>query len=224
VRRGACGVWALAGPLGACCLLWGAALGSLAVPVSSACLVLGDIDRAMVEDMRGALGLDSLPNDHFAMLTETVDKCLNPADPSVVSNFADIIFFRTRSGAKVTVREELQSQLELYITSSFDAMAQNIPDGGSPDSITAELHELVDTEIITPIDTIIDGMRCDWLTEYYQEAVWGVCYQGVVVLSQVSTVCIALGTLLALLTVIMYVLWRSAHDNVQVLRDAKLRM
>lgn len=83
-RRSACGVWALAGPLCLCCLLWGTALGSLAVPMSSTCLVLGDADGAMVEDMRGALGLDDLPSDDLAMLTGTVDKCLNPADPSVV--------------------------------------------------------------------------------------------------------------------------------------------
>jgi hypothetical protein len=174
--------------------------------MSSTCLALGDVDGAMVEDMRGTLGLDDLPSDDLAMLTDTVDKCLNPADPSVVSNFADIIFFRTRSGEKVTVREEFQSQFELYINSS---LAQNIPD-----SVSTRLHELIDSEIITPIDTVIDGMQCGWLTEYYQEAVWGVCYQGVAVVSQVGRVYVVLGTMLALLTVIMYVFWRGAHDNV----------
>lgn len=121
----------------------------------------------------------------------------------------------------MTVREELQSQLDLYVNSS---LAQNIPDGDIPDSVSTRLHELIDSEIITPIDTVIDGMQCDWLAEYYQEAVWGVCYQGVVVLSQIGRVYVVLGTMLALLTVLMYVLWRSAHDNVQLLREAKLRM
>lgn len=224
VRRSACGVWAFAGPLCLSCLLWGAVLSSLAVPMSSTCLVLGDVDGVMVEGMRGALGLDDLPSDDFAMLVETVDKCLNPPDPSVVSNFADIIFFRDRSGAMMTVREELQSQFELYITSSVDAITQNIPHGESAYSINTQLNELIDSEIITPIDTTIDGMECDWLTEYYQEAVWGVCYQGAVVLSQLGKVHVALGTMLALLSVIMYVLWRTAHDNVQMQREAKLCM
>lgn len=43
-----------------------------------------ECDFVPPEDMRGALGLDDLPSDDLAMLTGTVDKCLNPADPSVV--------------------------------------------------------------------------------------------------------------------------------------------
>lgn len=424
VHRSACCVWMLAWILCLFCFLWGGVLELLAVPLSSTCLVLDDVNGDMIRDIRSTLDLSIDPaSDNFVILTDVVDKCLNPVDPSVAANLADIFFFRDENGTKITMREQLQTQLEDSIVSTFDEVdhlisenvesdlendpfvvslrstlsiagpnvsgtivtdqaaiqgsgedwAASLPgdwpgyyssvrcddyeavpgvatfiatedavppgytfnfphppcsgigDGTSvgadclptesrclannflleqkrhvmsdtifrcdvfetdtgdacdiigmrqsnntwsndcrrddgtlkrkevfctleefsdylagfderiqktmarvdatttatADQINGEMRNLVEAQIISPINAIVDGIQCNWLSTYYQETVWGVCYQGVVGLNRIGAVYVALGLLLVLLIALMYALWRRAVDNVK-LRDSLL--
>jgi hypothetical protein len=425
VHRSACCVWMFAWVLCLSCFLWGGVLELLAVPLSSTCLVLDDVNGDMIRDIRSTLDLSIDPaSDNFVILTDVVDKCLNPVDPSVAANLADIFFFRDENGTKITMREQLQTQLEGSIVSKFDEVehmisekvesdlenepfvvslrstlsisgpnvsgtivtdqaaiqgsgedwvaslpvgwpgyyssvrcddyesvpgvatfiamedtvrpnqtfnfpnppCSGIGDGttvgadclptesrclannflldkklnvmsesifrcdvfetdagdacdiidmrqsnntwandcrrddgtlkrkevtctleefsdylagfderiqktmarvdvttaATADQINGEMRNLVEAHIVSPINDIVDGIQCNWLSAYYQETVWGVCYQGVVGLNRIGAVYVALGLLLVLLIAIMYALWRRAVDNVK-LRDSLLR-
>merc|ERR1712224_469722 len=63
------------------------------------------------------------------------------------------------------------------------------------DEISVNMRGLLQTEIIAPINAIIDGIQCNFLAEYYQETVWGLCYQGLVGLNTIGKVYVGLGFL-----------------------------
>merc|ERR1719253_520008 len=97
--------------------------------MSSVCLVLDDVNGNMIRDVRNALELDIDPrSEEFVMVTDAVDKCLNPPDRSVPANMADIFFYRDENGTKVTMRDQLQTQVEDSIMVQFDAVSKMIAD------------------------------------------------------------------------------------------------
>jgi hypothetical protein len=89
--------------------------------------------------------------------------------------------------------------------------------------INDDMRALIQTEILDPVNGIINGVQCNWLAQYYQEVIWGICYQGTVSLNEIGTTYVGLGLLLVCLVALMYALWRRAVDNVK-LRDAKGRV
>jgi hypothetical protein len=446
VHKSACCVWTVAWMLCLCCFLWGGFIELLAVPLSSVCLILDDVDGDMIRDIRSTLDLavDPQSND-FVIMTDVVDKCLNPDDPTIAANLADIFFITDLNGTKTTMREELVGELQDTIMPPFEVVVERVSDlsqteiqnnvavlqlrsflsttgsdldawiltdtaaivdsgedwasslpaawlgytssvrcddftGGAdlcgvgscevpgiqtyaatekdangavlnfPDdtcsgigdgisvgsdclsavdadrcaaddfllnkkhdvmtnrifrcdvfeaepssntsesgdacdikdmrqsnpveniwsndcirsdgtlkrkevmctleefseyiadfdkriqiamqrvdatsaatsnTIGVEMRELINTTVFLPIETIIDGIQCNWLSDHYQETIHGVCYQGVVGMNRIGAVYVAVGVLLVLLIVIMYALWRRAVDNVK-LREATL--
>jgi hypothetical protein len=127
-------------------------------------------------------------------------------------------------------RKEVTCTLEEFsdYLAGFDERIQktmarvDVTTAATADQINGEMRNLVEAHIVSPINDIVDGIQCNWLSAYYQETVWGVCYQGVVGLNRIGAVYVALGLLLVLLIAIMYALWRRAVDNVK-LRDSLLR-
>merc|ERR1711966_455789 len=130
---------------------------------------------------------------------------------------------------KTLKRKEVQCTLEQFTDyiAGFDERIQNTmarvdaTTGGTAGKINGDMRNLLMDQVISPFRTIIDGIQCNWLAEYYQETVWGVCYQGVGGMTKIGAVYVGLGFLLVLLIVIMYALWRRAVDNVK-LRDARM--
>jgi hypothetical protein len=424
VHRSACCTWMCSWILCFFCFFFGGYLEVMAVPLGGVCLTLDDVSGQTLLDIRKAVDLDVDPNsDEFVILKDSVDKCLNPADPNVPANFADILFFRDANNSKITLREQLQNTLEQSITAQFDELSRQIEDNvqsnlaneqvvldiqsflrdqgpkianmvitdrdqfsqptswagyrasvactdenqvlGVPGFITTEnadlggvqlnfppslcpgtpagdgtqtigvdctgnadvpqctatntlltakrdvmtddvfrcdvfetdngqacdvldmvqtnvqtnnwandclrsdgtlrrkrvdctldefrtyttafdqrigltmarvdattssvssqinddMRGLIQTEILDPINGIINGVQCNWLSQYYQEVIWGICYQGTVGLNKIGMTYVGLGFLLVCLIAVMYALWRRAVDNVK-LRDAKVQ-
>jgi hypothetical protein len=59
------------------------------------------------------------------MLTDIVDKCLNPADFNVRASFADIIF-TTAGGQKKTLRQRLEDETSAAINGEFDQLTAKL--------------------------------------------------------------------------------------------------
>jgi len=130
VHRSACCTWVCAWLLCLVCFLLGGLIELSAIPTSSTCLVLDDVSGDMIRDIQKSLELTVDPDsDNFVMLTDTVDKCLNPKDPSVPAHFADILFTRDDNGTKTSMRQQLQSGVEDAINSQFDKVAEMIKGG-----------------------------------------------------------------------------------------------
>lgn len=127
VHRSSCCVWMSAWLLCLSCLLWGGLIELLAVPLSSVCLILDDVNGDTIRDIRSTLDLTVDPeSDNFVMITDVVDKCVNPVDPASAANLADIFFITDDNGTRTTMRQQLVGELEGQILPKFDAVADQI--------------------------------------------------------------------------------------------------
>jgi len=175
VHRSACCVWMCAWLLCLSCFLWGGFIEVLAVPLSSVCLVLDDVDGNMIRDIRSTLDLTIDPeSDNFVMMTDVVDKCLNPVDPTEAANLADIFFTTDENGTRMTMREQLIGELEGRIMPKFEDVADMISENAQSDlendPFVVGIRSLLSTkgpdmsgEIITD-RAAIQGSGEDWVS------------------------------------------------------------
>jgi len=80
-------------------------------------------------------------------------------------------------------------------------------------TIDVKLRKLVETYVTTPVDTMVEGVRCQFLAETYNGMLDGLCFQGVWGFSSVAKSYIFCGCLVVILTALMYVTWYFAKDN-----------
>jgi hypothetical protein len=134
VHKSACCVWMVAWLLCLSCFLWGGFIEVLAVPLSSVCLILDDVNGDMIRDIRSTLDITLDPeSSDFVMMTDVVDKCLNPVDPTQAANLADIFFITDDNGTRTTMREQLVGELEDKIMPKFDEVADIIAESAQSD-------------------------------------------------------------------------------------------
>jgi len=81
-------------------------------------------------------------------------------------------------------------------------------------AIATTLQQIVEDNILVPIDMVANGVTCGWLGTFYREMVDGLCYQGIFgfrLISQSYNGCAIITLFMVILT---YALWRRSIDNV----------
>lgn len=85
--------------------------------------------------------------------------------------------------------------------------------------ISVGLRQLVDANIVGPIETIASGVTCGFLSSFYREMVNGFCYQGVYGFYMIGRSYVGCGVMAIFMTMLMYGLWRRSIDNVNMIND-----
>lgn len=179
IHKSSCCVWNVAWLLCLCCFLWGGFIQLLAVPLSSVCLILDDVNGDMIRDIRSTLDLTVDPqSDDFVIMTDVVDKCLNPVDSTIAANLADIFFITDPNGTRTTMREELVGGLEGRIMPPFEVVSERVSDLSQTELqsnvAVLELRSLLSTTgpdldgwITTDMAAIVDSGE-DWASSLPQ--------------------------------------------------------
>lgn len=89
-----------------------------AVPFSSFCLVMDDIDSQLLQDIGPGLGLDTTGPD-MVMIGDMVDTCFSRITPPSNKSLMDIVFI-TENGTQVTLKEKIQGQTTEMINKQFE--------------------------------------------------------------------------------------------------------
>jgi len=93
-----------------------------AVPMSSGCLIMDEINSNMITDILPALGTNAT-GDGFGMVTDIIDGCFSRTAASASSSLMELVYF-TENGNKVTLKQKLDTQLVGQVDSQFDAINQ----------------------------------------------------------------------------------------------------
>lgn len=80
--------------------------------------------------------------------------------------------------------------------------------------IQVDLKALLDSNFLSKITTIGNGVTCGFMGDAYQNVVEGLCYGGVWGIKAVASSYTACAVLTLLLIILMYIQWRLALDNV----------
>mmetsp|Transcript_105273 Transcript_105273/g.336786 ORF Transcript_105273/g.336786 Transcript_105273/m.336786 type:complete len:416 (+) Transcript_105273:1384-2631(+) len=86
--------------------------------------------------------------------------------------------------------------------------------------IDTKLRNLVNTFLITPAMSIIDGVTCGFMPIFYRAVVDGLCFQGVVGLRMVAKSYVVLSFFMVFLAIAMYTFWSLAVSNYNAYVDA----
>lgn len=133
------------------------------VPLSGACLVLEDLDGAMLFDIvPGGLSWSNT-GDEATMTNDIIGKCLNPPDLSISlnTNVLDIMYQRD-NGTKQTMRELIVGKMKDQIISKFTLIEDKLNTLESPnlagDPTVTQLRALLRD---TPMDAMLvaDGEK-----------------------------------------------------------------
>merc|ERR1712113_821969 len=81
-------------------------------------------------------------------------------------------------------------------------------------TINANMRELVEIHLTKPIEEIVTGATCGWMSSYYQELIDGMCFQGVWGLRNIGISYIVCACMVVCLIFLMYCLWRRTVDNI----------
>jgi hypothetical protein len=94
-----------------------------AVPFSSMCLVMDDIDSQMLKDIGPGLGLNT-SGDDMEMIADMIDTCFSRVTNKSNKSLMDIVFIE-ENNTKITIKEKIQGQTTDMINQQFsnvDAM------------------------------------------------------------------------------------------------------
>jgi len=119
VYRLSCCTWCCGFCYAMLAFLVGGIMLALVVPLASSCLILDDVDGAMLGEIAPAMELN-LTGDNGVMIVNMVDTCFNPPDPYGPSNMLDLLFTRNENGTKETMREQIVNKTRDSIQSKFD--------------------------------------------------------------------------------------------------------
>eukprot|EP00928_Gymnodinium_smaydae_P054033 TRINITY_DN37884_c0_g1_i1.p1 TRINITY_DN37884_c0_g1~~TRINITY_DN37884_c0_g1_i1.p1 ORF type:complete len:878 (+),score=170.69 TRINITY_DN37884_c0_g1_i1:175-2634(+) len=90
------------------------------------------------------------------------------------------------------------------------------------DDISTGLRSSVNQYIINPITTVADGLTCGFLGAAYQSVLDGLCYGGVWGFRAMATSYVFCACMTLLLSILMYIVWRLALDNVKAVTEDKV--
>jgi hypothetical protein len=128
----------------------------VAVPVSGGCLLVDGIDSQKLHDIAPAIPGLHLEGDNGIMISDMLDKCINPADPSVPANLLDILFLRNETtGEKTTMREMFIDTMKDQIESKFAVVAEQMAIDVPPLAENLAIISLRDLLRTNPADTML---------------------------------------------------------------------
>mmetsp|Transcript_86123 Transcript_86123/g.184484 ORF Transcript_86123/g.184484 Transcript_86123/m.184484 type:complete len:866 (+) Transcript_86123:181-2778(+) len=122
----------------------------IVVPTSGICLIMDDMDSAMLESMAPALGLN-MTGDDGVMMADMVDTCFNPVDPYGPTNMMDIFFTVNDTGHKETMRDVVVKQTKDAVDTAFQSIDTKSGDDPSLSGSTS----------ITTLRSVISGNPVD---------------------------------------------------------------
>jgi len=164
-HRIACCTWCWALVFSILCFFFGGLLNGASVPMAGVCLIMDDVDGAMVERIAPSLGLNiSGPNGtNFVMM---LDNCVNPANTSLNANFLDLIVIQNATdGTNWTMREGLMTSVRDPIDAQFDNVIAQMAAGNanlaSSTAITSLKSKITSNPIKAMILTDAEAMQAD---------------------------------------------------------------
>jgi len=116
----------------------------------------------------------------------------------------------------VTYVEGFDTRIE-KVLSRLDSETQSVLSG-----IETDMKDVIDEHILQPILGIADGITCGFMPKFYQDVVYNMCYQGVVGLRGIGKSYVLLSFVMLVLSLVMYVEFRRAIDNIDCQRDTEL--
>lgn len=121
VSRCALTTWCCGFLYGFLVFFFGGLMIVIAVPVSSMCLVLDDINSQMVRDILPALGAN-VGGDDFGMVADMIDNCFSRTSTGPQRSLLEIVYIM-ENGNKTSLQQKLRDQLVTPINSKFDDIA-----------------------------------------------------------------------------------------------------
>jgi hypothetical protein len=118
-----------------CCYMFlalfiGGLMSIITIPLASTCMIMDSVSGQMLDDISGALSLNTT-GDQFSILKDTIDLCFRNPDASANPNMLDIIFqTNVTSGEKVTLRKSIVTNTKDAINGKFDAITASMSKGG----------------------------------------------------------------------------------------------
>jgi hypothetical protein len=128
----------------------------VAVPISGGCLLVDDINSQKLYDIAPVIPGLHLEGDNGIMISDMLDKCINPPDASVPANLLDILFLRNETtGEKITMREMFIDTMKDQIESKFEVVSQQMALDVPPLAENPAIISLRDLLRTNPADTML---------------------------------------------------------------------
>jgi len=126
---------------------------TVGTPLSGLCLVLDDLNGALLHDIAPAVGLN-LTGDRGAMTVDVIDQCFNPSNASNPGYLLDIVFV-TENGTKVTMREKVVNQMKGQIAAKFAFISEKLDASGVSLADSAKVNELRQAMRLNAVDEMM---------------------------------------------------------------------
>lgn len=154
-HRLACCTFFFAFPFAIFCFILGGILSSVTVPLADVCLIMDDLDGAMVKEIAPALGDSFDPNsEEGKSLVTMLDNCINPANKSLNAAFLDLINITNEtSGTSQTMGQMLKDTITAPINSQFSAIGS--ADAGASLATSDSVVQLLASINNNPIQKVI---------------------------------------------------------------------
>jgi hypothetical protein len=110
----------------------GGLLVILSVPLSSMCLLMIDMDRALLTDISPALGQTVNESDmNFQGYLNIVENCLTTTNQSAPVNLLDQVYVENESSQWMTIRQKIEAEVALKVDGQFDKLAATMDTTGA---------------------------------------------------------------------------------------------
>lgn len=111
--------------------------------------------------------------------------------------------------------KEFDAYVRNYST-RLDKFVRRLDDAtsGGFNQIASKMRNAIDTYALDHINDAANGMTCSFLTPLYQEAISGMCYQGLAGVRVIANSYVVAAVTSVFLTVGIWILWRIIYDNI----------
>eukprot|EP00418_Pyrodinium_bahamense_P005192 CAMPEP_0179019950 /NCGR_PEP_ID=MMETSP0796-20121207/5131_1 /TAXON_ID=73915 /ORGANISM="Pyrodinium bahamense, Strain pbaha01" /LENGTH=583 /DNA_ID=CAMNT_0020715751 /DNA_START=171 /DNA_END=1922 /DNA_ORIENTATION=- len=160
----ACSAWCCGWGYAFLVFFFGGFMVICAVPLSSMCLVLDDVDSQMLKEILPSLGAEMAEGDEFDMVADMIDTCFSKRTADTGRSLMDIIFIE-EGGEKVTLEEKIRGQTVVPIQEQFEAINEKLSETDvrltSQQGIVDLKAALRDFPSQTAGAPTMPGFRCD---------------------------------------------------------------